>query len=101
MIDDYVGGYSPIEQENIELECQVDRLTEENEQLKLQVEKLKETNKQLEQEKCELLGIIQKKDELIQKMKRCENCSKRANCIRANRVRCRVYKTCDEWEMKE
>lgn len=42
MIDDYVGGYSPIEQENIELECQVDRLTEENEQLKLQAEKLKE-----------------------------------------------------------
>lgn len=74
MIDDYVGGYSPIEQENIELEYQVDRLTEENEQLKLQAEKLKETNKQLEQEKCKLLGIIQKKDKLIQRMKTCYNC---------------------------
>ena len=54
MIDDYVGGYSPIEQENIELEYQVDKLEEENEQLK--------------QEKCELLEIIQKKDELISKL---------------------------------
>ena len=54
MTDDYVGGYSPIEQENTKLECQVDKLEEEN--------------KQLEQEKCELLGIIQKKDELILKL---------------------------------
>lgn len=30
--------------------------------------------KNLEQEKCELLGIIQKKDELIEKMKCCSNC---------------------------
>lgn len=27
-----------------------------------------------EKEKCELLGIVQKKDELIQKMKNCRNC---------------------------
>ena len=30
--------------------------------------------KELEKEKCELLGIIQAKDELIKKMKCCENC---------------------------
>ena len=38
---------------------------------------LKYNNKQiaeLEKEKCELLGIIQAKDELIKKMKCCENC---------------------------
>lgn len=29
----------------------------------------------LELEKCELLGIIQQKDELIKKMKCCENCN--------------------------
>ena len=28
----------------------------------------------LEKEKCELLGIIQAKDEVIEKMKCCENC---------------------------
>lgn len=46
MIDDYVGGYSPIEQENIELECQVDELKEENEQLKQQIERLQKINKE-------------------------------------------------------
>ena len=33
--------------------------------------------KNFEQEKCELLGIIQKKDELIEKLKCCENCKHR------------------------
>ena len=28
----------------------------------------------LEKEKCELLGLIQAKDKLIEKMKRCKNC---------------------------
>lgn len=28
----------------------------------------------IEKEKCELLGIIQAKDEIIEKMKCCENC---------------------------
>lgn len=31
--------------------------------------------KELEQEKCELLGIIQEKDKVIEKMKCCRNCS--------------------------
>ena len=29
---------------------------------------------ELEKEKCELLGLIQAKDKLIEKMKRCKNC---------------------------
>ena len=38
-----------------------------NNELKAQVERL-------EKEKCELLGLIQEKDKLIEKMKCCENC---------------------------
>ena len=30
--------------------------------------------KEFEKEKCELLGLIQAKDKLIEKMKRCKNC---------------------------
>lgn len=61
-----------LEREEISFEYKK-KLVEENEQLKQQIEKIK----------------------------RCENCSKRTNCPRANRVRCRVYKTCDKWEMEE
>lgn len=42
--------------------------------LKAKLKQLKQQVIHLEQEKCELLGIIQKKDELIQKMICCENC---------------------------
>lgn len=37
----------------------------------------------------------------IEKMKYCENCNNKASCNRASRVRCRVYKTCDKWELKK
>lgn len=74
--------------QNVELE-------EENEQLKIKIKALESANKamvkeiddmssggigilskitKLEEEKCELLGLIQAKDKLIEKMKRCYNC---------------------------
>lgn len=62
-----------LERENIELKLL-------NEKMKTYINRfreLKEENEQLEQEKCELLGIIQKKDELIEKMKQhigCKGC---------------------------
>lgn len=42
--------------------------------LKAKLKQLKQQVIHLEQEKCELLGIIQKKDELIQNMRCCYNC---------------------------
>ena len=66
--------------------------------------KLRVENERLEQEKCELLGIIQKKDELIKKMKCCMVCSHydfstpnycHKGIYRANQI------VCDEWELAE
>jgi hypothetical protein len=38
----------------------------------------------------------------IEKMKCCGNCSKKySTCTREKQVRCRAYKTCDEWELAE
>lgn len=57
--------------------------------------------KENEQEKCELLGIIQQKDELIKKMKCCENCKHQyyENGINYCNNRCRenLY---NNWELK-
>ena len=39
-----------------------------------EVDQLAEQNRNLRKEKCELLGIIQQKDELIRKMRNCHNC---------------------------
>lgn len=48
------------------------KLRVENEQLKVQIERL-------EKEKCELLGLIQAKDKLIEKIKHCTNCKFKIN----------------------
>lgn len=62
--------------------------------------------KELEKEKCELLGLIQGKDKLIEKMKCCGNCkllcfdyadlfcTGKDEYIDANEV-------CDKWELAE
>lgn len=62
---------------------------------------LKQENEQLKQEKCELLGIIQKKDELIKKMKCCENC-KHGYHDRYHTLQC--IRNCinfNKWELAE
>lgn len=73
-------------------------LKTENTLLKVQIESLKKEN---EQEKCELLGIIQQKDKLIKKMKCCENCKHQyyENGINYCNNRCRenLY---NNWELK-
>lgn len=57
--------------------------------------KLEKENEQLEQEKCELLGIIQKKDELIKKLICCDNCK------HFNKVRCCRNDDKCIWELAE
>ena len=66
-------------------DCEVLKILKENEQLKL--------------EKCELLGIIQKKDELIEKMKRCGNCKHHLRDCQ-NSLIC-VNNNHKDWELAE
>ena len=63
----------------------------------------------LEEEKCELLGIIQQKDELIRKMKCCENCNHRQKVLEMEvldldkdelREPCNVCNNYDKWEFR-
>jgi hypothetical protein len=56
-----------LNQDIIEIEKVSDYRWEENEKLKAQIE-------EMEKEKCELLGIIQKKDNFIEKLKCCAKC---------------------------
>lgn len=66
------------------------------------IEELKQQNEQLKQEKCELLGIIQQKDELIEKMKCCANCKKYRMLESQMTLKClknqRTNFCCNEWE---
>lgn len=51
---------------------------------------------ELEKEKCELLGLIQEKDEVINKMRNCANCKWKCTAIK--------HKICinyDKWELAE
>lgn len=41
-----------------------------------QIDELAVQNRNLEKEKCELLGIIQRKDKAIEKMRNCDNYDK-------------------------
>lgn len=52
----------------------------------------------LENDKCELLGIIQQKDELIKKMKCCGNCIYRGECDLSGYKECKNF---DKWELAE
>lgn len=58
-------------------------------------DKYKAENEQLKLEKCELLGIIQKKDELINKLICCDNCK------HFNKVRCCRNDDKCIWELAE
>ncbi len=57
----------------------------------------------LEKEKCELLGIIQRKDEVIRKMRNCHNCKNASfsygdnHCNLLLTLQCRSY---DKWEIR-
>lgn len=57
----------------------------------------------LEKEKCELLGIIQRKDEVIRKMRNCHNCKNASFsygdnfCNLLMTSQCRNY---DKWEIR-
>ncbi len=62
----------------------------------------------LEKEKCELLGIIQKKDEIIRKMRICDNCKHRLKILEMEildkskdelREPCNVCNNYDKWEI--
>jgi predicted RNase H-like nuclease (RuvC/YqgF family) len=75
----------------------ITRLQEENEKLKAQIE-------EMEKEKCELLGIIQKKDNFIDKIKCCENCKYKQCGVKGIFKEAKEKdktKTCDEWELAE
>ena len=67
----------------------VSAMTEQ--QLKVAIEK----GEQLEKEKCELLGIIQEKDKVIEKMKLCANCSKWLYCKSELPT-----EVCKDWKME-
>ena len=63
----------------------------------------------LEKEKCELLGIIQKKDELIRKMKCCDRCKHWLKGLEMEildkskdelREPCNVCNNYDKWEIR-
>lgn len=84
-----------------ELEKENKRLTEllNHSNVRLAEEQLQ--NVELEEEKCELLGLIQAKDKLIKKMKSCGNCKHYleeicANCISSDRKS--LYEL---WELAE
>jgi hypothetical protein len=81
-------------------------------------QKLKAQIEEMEKEKCELLGIIQKKDNFIDKMKCCSNCKHGnegeydcfENCSSCTVMYCICPKTkeemdwtdkCDNWELAE
>lgn len=53
---------------------------------------------ELEKEKCELLGLIQAKDELIEKMKRCYNCKFNLKFVDVPCDDCDNY---SKWELVE
>ena len=58
----------------------------------------------LQKEKCELLGIIQEKDKVIEKMKCCGNCQHQYEGSYKNGIRCKDHldeEVCDDWELKE
>lgn len=68
-----------------------------------------EENIELEKEKCELLGIIQQKDELIRKMRLCDNCKHSLKALEMEvldlqkdelREPCNVCKNLDKWEIR-
>ncbi len=58
----------------------------------------------LEKEKCELLGIIQQKDEVIRKIRNCHNCKNASfsyednHCNLLLTLQCRSY---DKWELSQ
>ena len=66
-----------------------------------EIDELAEQNRNLIKEKCELLGIIQKKDELIRKIRNCHNCKNASfsygdnHCNLLLTLQCRSY---DKWE---
>ena len=64
-------GFEVICSKLARLEKEIKRFTEllNRSNVRLAEEQLK--NKELEKEKCELLGLIQEKDKLIEKMKSC------------------------------
>ena len=73
------------------------------------VDELAEQNRNLTREKCELLGIIQKKDELIKKMKCCDRCKHWLKGLEMEildkskdelREPCNVCKNYDKWEIR-
>lgn len=66
--------------------------------LKAKLKQLKQQVIHLEQGKCELLGIIQKKDELIQKMKICYNCESHMDDAYDVCKTCHEY---SEWELAD
>ena len=74
------------------------------------VDELAKQNRNLTKEKCELLGIIQRKDEAIRKMKHCENCKHRLKALEMVvmdldkdelREPCNVCNNYDKWEICE
>lgn len=89
----------------------IKELEQENKTLEgclLAEQKLTQT---LEKEKCELLGIIQEKDKVIEKMKCCNNCKHRYymdfkpicafNKAEIKDIENPVTCKCDKWELKE
>ena len=76
-------------------------MTDNTETLYNALDKIKE----LEKEKCELLGLLQAKDKLIEKMKCCGNCKyepvydERGNCLIAEE--CRICLCKSNWELAE
>ena len=58
---------------------------------------------ELEKEKCELLGFIQTKDKLIEKMRCCSNCkfSPRFIIREEKCIRCIKTSNKSEWELAE
>lgn len=59
---------------------------------KLEIEKLEQRNAELEKEKCELLGIIQGKDKVIQEFEK-ENAKLKKQVENRNCSNCRLNKT--------
>ena len=77
------------------------KMTDNTETLYNALDKIKE----LEEEKCELLGLIQAKDKLIEKMKCCGNCKWCSNqcCIEnfENPISHRGCENYSQWELAE
>lgn len=94
-----------LEKETEELEKENKRLTEllNHSNVRLAEEQLQ--NVELEEEKCELLGLIQAKDKLIKKMKSCGNCKWCSNqCCIENFENPISYRGCEnysKWELAE